>query len=131
MNSNSKGSASKIKIVSFNANSIGRNPKRGNVFHFLKKKQPDIVVIIDTRICIDIENSVREEWGGKALFSSHNSQSRGVGIFLKKDSLVTFLDHSKDPSGNLLSVLMEYEGKKILLEGIYGPNLDSQTFYQE
>ena len=77
-------SASKFRIVGFNANSIGRNPKRGKVFHFLEKKNPDFLFIFDTRISKSLENSIREEWGGQCVFNSFSSQSRGVALFLKK-----------------------------------------------
>ena len=77
-------SASKIRFISLNANSIGKNPKRRQVFHFLRKKNPDFLIIVDTRISKDIENLVKAEWGGYANFSSFDSQSRGVAIFIKK-----------------------------------------------
>ena len=66
-------SASNFRLVSFNANSIGKNPKRSQVFHFLRKKNPDILIIVDTRISKDIENLVKAEWGGHAHFSSFDS----------------------------------------------------------
>ena len=101
-------SASKLRIVGFNSNSIGKNPKRRRVLHFLQKKQPDLIVILDTRICKSLENIVTEEWGGQCLFSSFTSQSRGVAMFLRKGSTVTFLDHCKDTNGNLLCVLADF-----------------------
>ena len=83
-NSVGNKSASKLKIVSFNCNSIGKNPKRRQVLHFLRKKDPDLLVVCDTKIAANIENSVKEEWGGQAFFSSCSSQSRGVALFIKK-----------------------------------------------
>ena len=123
-------SASKFRIVGFNANSIGRNPKRGKVFHCLKKKNPDFLFIFDTRIDKSLENSIREEWGGQCVFNSYSSQSRGVALFLKKGNLAKILDTSCDTEGNILSILMEYENRKILLEGVYGPNEDCPQFYE-
>ena len=124
-------SASSIKVYSFNANSIGRNPKRQTVFHHLKKKNPDIILACDTRICNEIENVVKEEWGGNCIFNSLSSQARGIAIFIKKDFPVTVLDKFSDTGGNILAVLLSYENKKILLEGIYGPNSDEPSFYSE
>ena len=40
------------------------------------------------------------------------------------------LDRFNDHNGNVLSILVEYENKRILIEGIYGPNGDSQSFYE-
>ena len=85
-------SASNIRIISFNANSIGRNPKRAQVFQFLRKKRPDIIILVDTRLSKDIESLVKTEWGGYAEFSSFNSQSRGVAILVQKKMAIKFLD---------------------------------------
>jgi len=130
MSSKKGQSASKIRFLSFNANSIGKNPKRNQVLAFLKKKNPDFLVILDTRICPTIEDVIREEWGGNCFFSSFSSQSRGVAIFLKKGISAVILDQKTDSNGNLLALLFEYEKKKILLRGIYGPNEDSPLFYE-
>ena len=73
-----------MKIVAFNANSIGKQPKRRQVLKFLEKKNPDVLIIVDTRFSLEIENAVKAEWGGQAFFSSFSSQSRGVAIFIKK-----------------------------------------------
>ena len=123
-------SASKLKIISFKANSIGKNPKRRQVLHFLQKKNPDLLITIDTRFSKDIENTVKTEWGSQVLFSSFDSQSRGVAIFIKKNLPLKVLDKFNDHNGNILSIIVEYENKRILIEGIYGPNGDSPNFYE-
>ena len=124
-------SATSFKIYSFNANSIGRNPKRQKVLFYLKKKNPDFIFACDTRICKSIENIVREEWGGTCIFNSFSSQARGVAIFLKKDCTAKILDKFCDTEGNILAILINYQDKKILMEGLYGPNLDTPSFYSE
>ena len=68
-------SASKLRFICFNVNSIGKNPKRRQVLHFLRKKNPDLLITIDTRFSKEIENSVKTEWGSQVLFSSFDSQS--------------------------------------------------------
>ena len=124
-------SASSFRFLAFNSNSIGRNPKRNQVFHFLKKKNADFIVVTDTRIAKEIENVVKAEWNGHAYFSSFDSQSRGVAIFMKKNLPVKILDNFSDVAGNILAILLEIEGKIILLEGIYGPNRDNPLFYSD
>ena len=84
----------------------------------------------DSRICKSIEQTIKEEWEGKCIFNSFSSQSRGVAIFLKKDNLAKILDTCQDQNGNILGLLLELEGKRILLEGVYGPNNDSPSFYE-
>ena len=131
-NQNLRGddSASKLKIIGFNSNSIGKQPKRRQVLKFLYKKNPDLLIVVDTRIAKNIENTVKEEWGGQVLFSSFDSQSRGVALFIKKDLPIKILDKFSDDNGNLLSVLIEFENKRLLIEGIYGPNQDCPEFYE-
>ena len=124
-------SASSYKILHFNCNSIGKNPKRGQVLHFLRKKNADILILVDTRLSPEVENEVKAEWGGQIFFSSFSSQSRGVAIFIRKNLPVKVLDSFSDQAGNISSILVEIEDKKILFEGIYGPNTDDPSFYSE
>ena len=126
---NENCSASKLRIVAFNARSIGKNPKRANVLEFLKQKDPDILVISETKIDKTVETEIRTEWDGEVFFSSLSGQARGVAIFKKKNLPVTILNQHNDGQGNLLALLIEYEGKKILLQGVYGPNTDEPDFY--
>ena len=118
-----------MRLLAFNARSIGKNPKRANVLNFLKKKDPDIIIITETNIGKNIETTIRDEWDGKVLFSSFDAQSRGVCAFIKKKLPLTVIKNHKDDRGNLLALLVEYEGKRILIEGIYGPNEDNPDFY--
>ena len=124
-------SISELKIESLNATSIGSQSKRDRVFNFLKKRDTDIFVVVDTRIDPKREQKVKEDWGGQAYFSSFSSQSRGIAIFLKKNLPIKITDSKKDNEGNLLQLLIEFNDKKILLSGLYGPNLDSPDFYKE
>ena len=124
-------SATKIKFLSLNANSIGKNPKRQKVFNHIKKRNPDFILVCDTRICQSIESMVRDEWGGQCVFNSFSSQARGVAIFLKKNNPAKIIDSFSDTDGNLLAISLLYEEKKILLEVLYGPNQDTPNFYSE
>ena len=107
------GSASKLKVAEFNANSIGKQDKRSKVLHFLKKKSPDILFITDTRIAPEIENIFRNEWAGKCFFSSFSSQARGIACLIRKELAFTLLDMEKDNEGNFLSLFIEFENRKI------------------
>ena len=101
------------------------------MLHFLNAKRPDILIIADTRLSKDIETVVKAEWGGHAHFSSFTSQARGVAIFMRKDFPVKVLDSFKDKEGNILSLLLEIETKKVLVQGTYGPSKDNPSFYSE
>ena len=124
-------SASSLKISSYNANSIGKNPKRQQVLHYLKNKKQDIYVILDTRFDKSIETSIKNNWGGEVIFGSKDSQSRGVAIFFRRGLPFEILNKYNDETGNILSVTFKYDSKNILLAGIYGPNTDSPEFYEQ
>jgi len=100
-------------------NSIGKTPKRREVFNFLRKKDADIYILVDTRIDKKITNLVKAEWRGLASFSCFTPQSRGVAMLFKKGLPVEILDKTSDTNGNLLNMLITYSGKHILLSGIY------------
>ena len=89
------------------------------------------MVLTDTRISKELENQVKIEVGENVYFSSFTSQARGVVIIVKKSIPVLFLDSFADTAGNQCAILLEVEGKRILIEGIYGPNIDSPSFYKE
>ena len=88
-------------------------------------------MICDTRLSKAVEPFVREKWNGRCMFNSLSSQARGVAIFIKKDNTAEILNQYKDGGGNILALLIKYEGHKILLEVIYGPNKDAPDFYPE
>ena len=41
------------------------------------------------------------------------------------------MDKYADADGNILAVLLDFDEKRILLEGLHGPNIDSPLFYSE
>ena len=124
-------SATKFKFLSFNANSIGKNPKRQKVLHHIRKKNPDFILTCDTRISKCIESIVREKWEGRCLFSSFSSQARGVAIFIKKDNPSIILNTFQDQGVNIVAIQVLLEDKKILIEALYGPNQDTPEFYTD
>ena len=65
------------------------------------------------------------------FFNSFSSQARGVAIFMKKNCTAKILDKFCDTQGNVLAILLNYEDKKNLMEGLYGPNTDSPSFFSE
>ena len=126
-------SASKLRLLSFNPNSIGKNPKRAKIIQSLKKKNANIILLSDTRLAKEIEPIVKSEWGGKANFASFTSQARGVAILFSKDLAVEIIEDSifNDISGNFTALNIKYEQFIITLACIYGPNNDSPEFYDK
>lgn len=123
-------SVSSLTVMSLNVNSIGKLPKRSQVFNFLTNKSADLFVLIDTRLDKTSELLAKSEWSGLSFFSSFTSQARGVAIFAKKNLPITILNTKSDPNGNFLQLLIKYEDKTLFICGLYGPNVDSPLFYQ-
>lgn len=97
----------------------------------LKQKKVDILLISDSRISKDIEHLVKAQWGGDCVFASYTSAARGCAIFFNKNLPIT-IDYDsleKENDGNFLSVNITYEGFKVAINCIYGPNADSPEFY--
>ena len=118
------GKLTELKIESFNCNSIGKFNKRNQLFSFLKKKDANILILVDTRIDPSIENTVKSEWGAQCFFSSLSSQQRGVAIFFQKGFTCEVKWTKKDNAGNLLQVAIHHDNQDILIPALYGPNTD-------
>ena len=82
--SDNNNSASSLTFRSYNARSIGKHPKRRQILHYIKEKNDDINIIVDTRFSKKIENKVKAEWGGGTLFSAHILLRQGGWQFLSK-----------------------------------------------
>ena len=121
---------SALTIKSLNVNSIGKQPKRGQVFQFLRKKNADIYVLVDTRIDPQIEHLIKAEWGGQAFFNSFSSQSRGIAILFRKNLCIDIINQYCDQEGNCLQLLAKFDDKIVLIDALYGPNTDEPDFYQ-
>ena len=50
---------------------------------------------------------------------------------IKKEFPVTILDTFSDEFGNILALLVEIENKRILVQGLYGPNRDDPEFFDK
>ena len=58
-----------LTIVSFNVNGLKNNPKRKTIFHFLKNKKFDFILLQETHSSHPDEKLWKFEWGGLSLFS--------------------------------------------------------------
>ena len=79
--SDNNNSASSLTFRSYNARSIGKHPKRRQILHYIKEKNDDINIIVDTRFSKKIENKVKAEWGGSRFFQLLYFWGKGGGNF--------------------------------------------------
>ena len=120
---------STISVVSVNCQGLNGKQKRRDVFHFLKNKNYNIYLLQDTHLEDKIEHYVSAEWGYKAFFSSHASNSRGVAILFNNNFEFRIKTVYKGVGGNSLMVVVEIKQKEFLFVNIYGPNKDDPEFY--
>lgn len=65
----------------------------------------------------------------KLFFSSFKSNSRGVAILFNNNCELEVHKTFKDDSGNFLILDVSVDDLHVLLVNVYGPNLDTPTFY--
>lgn len=116
-----------ITICSLNCQGLANFRKRRDVINYLRDYS--IVCLQDTHISLNMQNTVRNEWGFQSYFSSFNSCSRGVAILSNKN--VEFKTHSKtiDPKGNFIILDIDLLGTRTTLVTAYAPNKDNPMFF--
>ena len=124
-------SASNIDIISCNVNGLGDSKKRRGLFTYMKVYNPDILVLIDTRLDASSEKNIRSETDYTGIYTSFSTNSRGVAILTKKSFTGKITLIEADGNGNFLLAKCEYDGKSFLLCAVYGPNTDSPIFYEQ
>jgi exonuclease III len=93
-----------------------------------------IIFLSDIRLNADPgskKSNMFKNSGNNAYNFWHNStcSKRGVGILISSKLNVTVLKTYKDPDCNILGLLTEIEGTKVLLVSIYGPNSNNVGFF--
>ena len=120
-----------IEIISVNCQGLHDKNKRFDVLSYLKNMNYDIYCLQDTHFTEKLENEIQNFWGSNCLFSSYNSNSRGVAILFNKNLDYKILKHKIDSNGNILTVQLQIDSYIITLINIYGPNNDMPQFYNE
>ena len=65
------------------------------------------------------------------MLISDDRRDHSIASKTKPNNPAKILDSFKDNNGNILAVLIQYYERTFLLEGIYGPNIDSPEFYSD
>ena len=118
-----------LSICSLNCQGLGDFKKRRDVLKYLRTFNYSIVCLQDTHFTKCTERLVQNEWGYKAVFSSFESNSRGVALLFNNN--FEFKIHNKycDQNGNVLIIDLELSTRRVTLVTIYGPNRDDPVFY--
>ena len=76
-------SASMIRVVSRNVNSLGDDRKTDAIFNYMYKNSADIFILLDTRTGPEDTTRLQNKWKGVSVFNSLKSNARGIAVFLK------------------------------------------------
>ena len=123
-----------FSIASINVNGLKNSQKRRQVFSFLKNSKYDVICLQETHQSASEKKKWEREWGRKCYWSHSNDSTSGVGILFRPHLDVKFIEEEMDFNGRILRVTFQFEGLKLQLLTIYGPNptetAESDDFFQ-
>ena len=117
-----------VRIVSINVRGIKDEQKRRSIFNYYRKRS-DIICLQETHSEKQLERIWETEWGGKAIFSHGNSDSRGVCILISKKYCDCITNYWTDEAGRIACCNLKIMEKKVAIINIYAPNEDKPEFY--
>ena len=116
-------------IATFNANGLRQTYKRKAVFHYLKQKKYDVILLQETHSTSADENLWKCEWGGNILFSHGNSRSNGVAILFHHKFKFELCSEHSDSHGRFLLTEIKVKENSFLLANVYAPTKDEPVFF--
>uniref|UniRef100_A0A670I952 exodeoxyribonuclease III n=1 Tax=Podarcis muralis TaxID=64176 RepID=A0A670I952_PODMU len=117
----------KSREKSWNVNGMNDKGKRNRIEHVLKKEGLDIICLQETHIARKHKRTLINSRLGNEFISSDQSKKRGVVIYIKKQIEAKSL--FKDEEGRISAVQINWQGEKIIIVGIYAPNVNKSEFY--
>ena len=120
-----------LKLITFNCRGIQDYVKRRKLFHYLRFIESDIIFLQETHSSKTDELSWKQQWGEKAWFSSHTSNSRGVAILIRNHVSLVFNSLYTDTNGRYLIMSVSINDVPLILVNLYGPNNDDPDFFLE
>ena len=120
-----------LKLITFNCRGIQDHVKRRKVFHYLRSIESDIVFLQETHSSKSDEIFWKQQWGEKAWFSSHTSNSRGVAILIRNHVSMVLNSSYCDTNGRYLIISASVNDVPLILVNLYGPNNDDPNFFLE
>ena len=121
--------SSNLKVVSFNAQGLQGHKKRNKVFHWLKKKKANVLLLQETHSTPEVIEKWNSQWGGETYYSHGNTESRGVAIFIDKHFDYTVNACHRDKEGRYVILDLEVYHQRTIIVNIYAPNQDDPSFF--
>jgi exonuclease III len=105
----------------------------------ITKLKTDIILLSDTRV--NDKNKVTMSHLSKTFLTNPNAQydyfsnsthsSRGVGILILKNADFSVERELRDGNCNILGLIINHKGEKILIVAVYGPNNYCEEFFSD
>ena len=118
-----------LTIVSFNVNGLRNNLKRKTIFHFLKMKKFDFILLQETHSNQTDEKLWKCEWGGDIFYSHGTNHCNGVAILVKKSLKYEQTATYVDQTGRILLIEIKFNDKVFVIGNVYAPTNDEPTFF--
>ena len=118
-----------LKICSFNVRGIKERNKRRDIFNWLRKKKYDICLLQESHCTKEQEKTWQNEWGYRAYYSSHTSNSRGVVTLVNNTFKYELHSILSDSEGRYVILDCSISGQRCVIANIYGPNEDEPLFF--
>ena len=120
-----------LTVATFNVRGIRDVNKRRKIFNYLHKKTFDIVCLQEVHSTKGQEKRIKTEWGGQALFSHGESNSRGVAILFKKGRRIDLINVERSAEGRWIKAQIKTGQNKLTIVNCYAPNTDCPSFFKE
>lgn len=120
-----------VKFCTYNARGINDLNKRKQLFCLLKHKMLDLIFIQESHGRDKDMKYWRSQWGGDVVYANAQSAVRGVTILMRRNLDCQIIKVEKDLHGRFLIVEVIIDGLQVVLANVYGPNIDSPSFFAE
>lgn len=118
-----------LKFLSYNARGLRQTKKRRRLFAYLHRCKADVILIQESHCSHMDEKYWCNEWGSNILFAHGSNASRGVCILFNPKLHFTVLKHTSHVDGRFVMVDIQFHDHIITIVGVYGPNIDSPSFF--
>jgi len=118
-------------IRSYNVKGLKESDKRNEVFLWIKKSEPNILLLQETHSSKTKEFEWQNSWGSRDIFFSHGgTRAKGVCICFSNKTKYKLISQMKDRDGRILILDIEINSIRYTIANIYAPNEDTPGFFE-
>ena len=99
------------------------------IFHFLKMKKFDFILLQETHSNQTDEKLWKCEWGGDIFYSHGTNHCNGVAILVKKSLKYEQTATYVDQTGRILLIEIKFNDKVFVIGNVYASTKDEPTFF--